>query len=84
MLADRDYKTFDFWNGKNGKFAGGRPKDTPESWPLWFAYWLGREHGRDTAINNARIMLKRQEEGYDKKKGIVKTFLEALWIIPPS
>ena len=69
-LADRDYKTYDFlkdyyrFSDKNG------------NWFLWFAYWLGREHGRDTAINNARLYLK------DDKEPIIKSFLRSLWVIP--
>lgn len=79
MLADRDYRN-DFWNGIE-------VKDTPEldneSWRLWFAYWLGREAGRATVLNNARIMLKRQEQSDEPKQGVVKTLLVASWVINP-
>lgn len=67
-LADRDYLTYDFKKRHNDKM------DKTGNWMLWFAYWLGREHGRQTAINNARIYIKDGE-------AIVKSLLRGLWII---
>ena len=67
MLAERD---------QNTRFYE-EIKDIPTQQQLWFAYWLGREHGRNTGIQNAKIYMEQDGEA------MVKALLKGFWVISP-
>ncbi len=46
---------------------GYKCKDKDTNYLLWLAYWLGREHGEQRLINNARIEVKRCLDGKNRK-----------------
>jgi hypothetical protein len=76
-LADRDEKMkflSESWGISEEEF-----NSKSEAWRIWFAYWLGREHGRATAIGNAIAKLKEN----NNNDSIIKIFLKALWVINP-
>lgn len=81
VLADRDFK--DIWIcdqiNSASKSEDVKHSLSSHNWDLWLAYWLGREDGRQTALNNAKIYLT--SECYSKEKiSISRALLKGLLV----